>query len=645
MSPPTKPTVGTSVYPEGEACFRLLAESIHAGLMIVGNNRIVYANPWMCALFGYSREEMLATPFPELIVPEEREVIAKILASHARSGQLPHEINFWAQCRDGSRRFLVNYLAPADMPEAAGGFFLIAIDQTERRQIEDIFETERERLMVTLRSIGDGVISTDIAGRVLTLNRSAERLTGWSEDDAHGHSLDEVFSVVGEESRQPAPDLFAQIVASGAAQEAAEPVLLLARGGGECLVACSAAPVHDRDGGVIGVVLVFRDVTSRRRLEDDQNRAQKLESLGILAGGIAHDFNNILTAILGNITLVKMRLGGNDPQRERLAVSEQAALRARELTQQLLTFSRGGAPIKRTVQLADIIRDAAPYALRGSNVTCSFHLADDLWPIHADPDQIGRVIHNLVVNADQAMLSGGVIEISAGNIELDGSTGLPAGLYVCTAVRDHGGGIPAESLDRIYDPYFSTKPMGSGLGLTVVYSIIRKHDGHIEVQSVPGEGSTFIFYLPAVESPTSRSPRDEDTEVAGRSEEIRRVLLMDDEDIIIDVAGEMLNILGYETAIARDGMEALAIYSEALQAGQPFAAVIMDLTVPGGLGGRETVSRLLEIDPQARAIVSSGYFNDPVMANYREHGFRGIVNKPYRIEELEQVLKEVLHGG
>ncbi|MEW6379523.1 MAG: MASE3 domain-containing protein [bacterium] len=394
---------------------------------------------------------------------------------------------------------------------------------------------------------------------------------------------------------------------------------------------------------------IFRDVTSRKRMENELLKAQKLESVGLLAGGIAHDFNNLLAAIIGNLSLIEMYLKSGGSIFEPLKNTERASQQARELTQQLLTFSKGGNPVRKTASIANLLRDAARLALSGSNVTCRLHLPDNLWWAEIDEGQISQVINNLLINADQAMPEGGTIELQAENVVIregsEGSNGddlpLDDGRYIRVTVRDQGIGIPKEYLTRIFDPYFTTKQKGSGLGLAICYSIVRKHAGHITVESKVGVGTSFSFYLPA-------SAREafvvEDVIEEGPIRGQGKILFMDDQEIIRDMAEEMLLDLGYEVELAREGQEAVEMYKKARESGHAFDAVILDLTIPGGMGGDETIRKLLEIDPKVNAIVSSGYSGDPIVSEYRQHGFQGVVAKPYNLEGLSRELHRVLKG-
>jgi CheY-like chemotaxis protein len=386
------------------------------------------------------------------------------------------------------------------------------------------------------------------------------------------------------------------------------------------------------------------DITERKKMEEELLRAQKLESIGLLAGGIAHDFNNILMAILGNISLASMEAPSNSRIVERLTAAEKASLQAKDLTQQLLTFSKGGAPIKSTASVANLIRDSADFALRGSNVRCEMIIPDDLWPIEVDQGQMNQVINNLIINADEAMPDGGIIAVRAENVILDSESAaalpLRPGGYVKLTISDQGIGIPPEHLSKIFDPYFTTKQKGSGLGLATAYSITQKHDGYITVESRLGAGTTFTILLPASLKQTASVAKGEGHPVRGRG----RILVMDDEALIRDVVGQMLEFIGYEPDFARDGAEAIERYRIAKESGRPFSAVIADLTIAGGMGGREAIKKLLELDPNAKAIVSSGYSNNPVMANYRQFGFSGVVAKPYEIQKLSDEIYKVIHG-
>jgi PAS domain S-box-containing protein len=500
---------------------------------------------------------------------------------------------------------------------------------------------EKERSHVTLHAIGEAVISTGADGKVHLMNAVAERLTGWRAGEAEGLPLRDVFQTVDGRTGEPLSDPLVRFRANLETESVLSYALQTSRSGQMRRIAASTAPIREEGGALQGMVVVFRDITDQQRMEEELLKAQKLESVGVLAGGIAHDFNNILGAILGNISLAMEQAGPASPAHARLTEAGKACQRARDLTSQLLTFSRGGAPVRKTGAIGALVRESANFAMVGAKARCEIDVAGDLWPADIDEGQIGQVVHNLVRNADQAMPGGGAIRIQVMNATVDSQDPFPVppGRYVKISVRDEGNGILPEHLASIFDPYFTTKREGSGLGLAVCFNVVKNHGGHITVRSEPGEGATFEFLLPASAKPgVSGAAEEKDAAKAGSG----RVLVMDDDAAILEVAGEMLRHLAYEPSFARDGAEAIALYREAAATGTPFSAVIMDLTIPGGMGGREAVRALLEVDPEACVIVSSGYSNDPVMSDYKAHGFRGVVAKPYLIGTLSAVLAEVL---
>ncbi|HAO93821.1 MAG: hypothetical protein A2X99_09570 [Deltaproteobacteria bacterium GWB2_55_19] len=401
------------------------------------------------------------------------------------------------------------------------------------------------------------------------------------------------------------------------------------------------------DGSPARSVGTVQDITERRKMDEELLKMEKLESLGILAGGIAHDFNNVLTGIIGNIYFARESLD-KDRREQALNEAEKAAMHAKELTGQLLTFARGGSPIKKTAVVSEIVRTSAEFMLRGSNVRCEFSFADSLKTAAVDPGQISQVISNIILNAKQAMPEGGVVKVSAGNADAWTDKRLPFkdGSYVRISIEDNGPGIPEEIRHKVFDPYFTTKNEGNGLGLASVYSIIARHNGHVSFDSTPGVGTVFHIYLPASNESVAESPAGP----AGPDAAITqghhgRLLVMDDEEMIRDIALEILETSGYEARSASSGEEAIKMYQKAFEAGSPFDVVIMDLTIPGGMGGKEAIQMLKEIDPAIKAIVSSGYSDDPIMAEYERYGFIGVVVKPYRVQELCEAVSTAINAG
>jgi nitrogen-specific signal transduction histidine kinase/ActR/RegA family two-component response regulator len=420
----------------------------------------------------------------------------------------------------------------------------------------------------------------------------------------------------------------------------------LKKDGTRIYASLSTTPVTGKDGKYEGAIAGVQDLTDRKRLEEERQRVDKLESIGVLAGGIAHDFNNILTSILGNISIAGMDAAPGSELQNSLEQAEKASLRARDLTVQLLTFSKGGAPVLKLASLTELLKDTAKFALRGSRVKCHFSIPAGLWHAEVDAGQVSQVIHNLVINAQQAMPAGGTIELTAVNMAINDTgspgKGLPVipGDYVRIAVADHGSGIPAENLEKIFDPFFTTKQKGNGLGLATSFSIARNHGGHISVESEPGAGSTFYLYLPA--STQTAAPKQAKT-AARKSAGKARILVMDDEKGVREIAGRMLKHIGYkDVEFAEDGAEAITLYKAAMETGNPFSAAILDLTIAGGMGGEVAIQKLLKIDPGVKAIVSSGYIDDSIIAKFRDYGFSGMVAKPYTIEELRKAVQDVI---
>jgi PAS domain S-box-containing protein len=526
-----------------------------------------------------------------------------------------------------------------DMDEIGQVVTAINTMSTKIRKTLETLSEEKERLAVTLRSIGDGVITTDIEGRIVSINKAAESLTGWTPEEAAGKPLDQVFHIINEQSRARCENPVEKAIQTGMIVELANHTVLISRDGIERTIADSGAPILDKESKTIGVVLVFRDITEKEKIRKEVSKMQKLESLAILAGGIAHDFNNLLTAILGNISLAKMLAQPGDQISEKLIMAEKASVRAKDLTQQLLTFSKGGAPIKKTTSITELIKDSAGFVLSGSHVSCKFEIADDLWPVEVDEGQISQVISNLVINAAQAMPDGGTINVSCKNIAVgvDTSVNLKKGKYIQLLIKDQGIGIQKEYLEKIFDPFYTTKEQGRGLGLATVFSIIKNHEGHIAAESEPGVGTTFTVYLPALESQRI-SQRADNIPVQGKG----KVLVMDDEEMVRNVAEGMLKMLGYQVEVAVDGAETIELYKKALESAEPFNVVIMDLTIAGGMGGKEAIKKLSEIDPGVVAIVSSGFSTDPIMADFRKYGFSGIITKPYKIQEMSEALYTVI---
>ncbi len=592
-------------------------------------------------LYGYSAEEVLGQPLALLVPPNRLDEIREVL-NKIRRGEATESLETVRRHKDG--RDLHVSITVSALRDSTGqliGASGIARDITERKQMAETLAAEKELLRVTLHSIGDGVITTDIEGKILAINKVAEEITGWPQAEAIGIPLHEVFHIINELTRERCRSPFDKIIKTGRIVGLANHTVLIARDGTEKILADSGAPIRDNSGRIIGVVLVFRDETQKRTMQVELLKASKLESIGVIAGGIAHDFNNFLTGILGNISLAKMLANPEDDVFQRLVEAEKAAELAKDLPQQLLTFSKGGTPVKRTAALSEIIQASVNFSLSGSNVGGQWTFPEDLWLIQADSGQLNQVFNNLIINAVQAMPQGGTIQIRGENVVLrQGEIGpLKRGEYVKVVIQDQGIGIPREHLQRIFDPFFTTKQKGSGLGMTTAYSIIKSHGGFITVESELGGGTAFSLFLPASTQAVIIKKRKA-AEVS--SVGLGKILVMDDEEVVRDLIKQILVRAGHEVEFAEHGQEAITLFRQAKETGHPFDVVIMDLTIRGGMGGEEAIQKLLKIDPTVKAIVSSGYTDKPVMAHYRQYGFSGMVTKPYQPAELCRIVNTVL---
>ena len=626
---------------ESEERYRAVIQDAHDMIQSVRpDSSFVFVNPAWLQTLGYTEEDLPGLHLFDVIHPESlahcQELFAKVIG-----GEYVKDISATFIAKSGRRVMVEGNAAPrfigSDIVSTQGIFR----DVTERKQAEEELRDSGERYHTLFDNSNDAVFvhhptPKGMPGIFIEVNKAACRLLGYTKKELLQLSgLDIGYFVEGQ--RTPA-EFIKELLAH---KHTVGEVALRTKQGKHVPIEMSARlfKLH----GKPTVLTIARDITERKKAEEERTKAARLESVGTLAGGIAHDFNNLLTGITGFIGLAKrsVELGETEKAASRLAEAEKASLRARDLTTQLLTFARGGAPVKQVTSTADLLRDTIAFTLRGSNVRCNVSLPGDLWSVEVDEAQVGQAISNIVLNADEAMPDGGVCIVKAQNTVISEKSTLPlsSGKYVKVTIKDQGVGISKEHLDKIFDPYFTTKQKGSGLGLATAYSIVNNHNGYITAKSQLGVGTTFYLYLPASEKllPVKKEEVVK-TPLTGRG----RILVMDDEDVIRQLLLQELTEVGYEVELSRDGAEAIELYKQAKKQERPFDAVILDLTIPGGMGGMEAIRELLKIDSEVKAIVSSGYATDPIMADYKRYGLKGVIAKPYNITQLEEKLHTLL---
>lgn len=499
-------------------------------------------------------------------------------------------------------------------------------------------EDERRRYQELFDFAPDGYLVTDTEGIILDANNAAINLFNVSRSLLIGKPL-AIF--VCSTEQLAFRNQLVQIKKGSAVQNDNWELAMLSGNQTTFPVSITVGKVIASKGEGAELRWLLRDITKHRQMEEELQKVDKLESVGVLAGGIAHDLNNYLTVILGNLSLAKRCTPEDHKATKYFQYMEEAIGQTGNLTSQLLTFAKGGNPLTTAVSICELIKESSAFALSGSNTRYELFLAKDLPSVEIDQAQITQVFTNLLINADQAMQEGGIIKVYAEALTATAENStlqLQAGNYVALTITDQGSGISSQILPKIFDPYFTTKEHGSGLGLTICYSIVKRHGGHISVQSVEGKGTSFTIYLP-VSSVQAENEVREDSFISGQG----KVLLMDDEESVLKTANEMLTFLGYEVELARDGAEAVRLYKEAFLSDRPFDVVITDMTVRGGMGGKQAVAELIKLDSEVRAIVSSGYSSDK-LSDYKKYGFCEVIAKPYRLQELGKVVANVLGG-
>ena len=594
-------------------------------------DRFIYVNDAHAKYYGYEPHELLGKTWryltPGEFVPLIERVLARTLHSRENgvwSGESP------GLCRDGAR-ITTEITATARWSENGQylGHICVVRDVTERKRTDEALRASEARFRTIIETASSGILAADVETmQFLYANPEICRMLGYSSSELLALDIASI---------HPASEL-TRIQRSFAAREGLQTSCQRKDG--------TVFPVEIRSveielDGRRCLAEFFTDISEKRLLEEERLKTQKLESVGTLAGGIAHDFNNLLQGVFGYISMAKLTLDQRERSLAMLEQAEKALHQSVHLTTQLLTFSKGGKPVKRPMDLRPVIENAVKFALSGSRTDCRIDIAEGLPSVDADEGQISQMIQNIVLNADQAMPTGGTVEIAAKDVVAPGGgspRSLAAGRYVEITISDTGIGIPGQYLDKIFDPYFTTKEKGSGLGLATSYSIISNHGGAIDVRSEVGKGSSFLLYLPV----SSAAPEPRETAAVPAAGKGRRILVMDDEELVRNVAEELIRELGHEVLCAADGAAAIDAYRRAKEAGLPYDIVILDLTVRGGIGGMETLRGLQEIDPAVKAVVSSGYSDDEVVSDFRKYGFSGFLKKPYDLAELRETLSVLM---
>lgn len=502
-------------------------------------------------------------------------------------------------------------------------------------------------LELTLEKIVEPVLILDKIGTISFCNGGAQKLFQHNDGPLTGKYLINAAQFLEEKTRIPFTFNFDAIFAGDFPNHSLQLVLIDSKQR-EHLIKLSVAPLLTSDGRLSGAILIMHDITYIHKMETELFKTRKIESVGILASGIAHDFNNILTGIVTNLFMARTLSPTNSESNQLILEAEKEAFRASTLTKQLLSFAQGETPVKETMSVCTILEDSIGYCLSGTNVESNLSIAADIWNFSVDRGQMGQVIQNLIRNGKESMPDGGTLFINATNISINDSVSpsdtayflpIPWGLYIKLTVNDTGKGIDPCDLDKIFDPYFTTKPDHSGLGLTTVFAIVKKHDGYITARSTPGVGTTITVYLPAI-SNKHETPKLSSAKLTKGNN--RRILIMDDNDIIRMVVTRLLTKHGYRVTSTTHGAAAVEAYEAALQENDVYQACIMDLTVPGGMGALEATQQIQAIDESAKVIVFSGYSNDPILIDYAQHGFAGVLVKPFSIEDFSAILSSVL---
>ena len=621
---------------ESEERYRVIFESSTLGILNMRRDgTFIRANSAFSRFIGYTESELLKMNILDVTHPNDRERTVSGFRDSASNDRVEFEKRYIR--KDGE---IIWGRISSSWVRSAYGEYSVAIiqDITERKRVELEKEQSLSLLHATLESTADGIMVLDLDIRIVSWNQKFVQLWKIPEAIMATRNGREVLAYVKDQLKEP--ESFLSIVGQLQAQPEVERLDLLELKDGRLFERYTLP--QRIEGKCVGRVISIRDISERKRMEEERSKHEKLDSLGLLAGGIAHDFNNILTAILGNISLARAKAGLDSDLARILFEAEKASLRGKGLSNQLLTFAKGGSPNKTVNSVSELLVESTEFVLRGSNVRARFEIPEGLWPVEVDEGQIIQVFQNLVINAQQAMPAGGLIDIRVGNIQISDDDEkepfVKNGPYIRIQIGDNGPGIEPDILPKIFDPYFTTKQKGSGLGLSISYSVVKRHGGYLTVRSEIGRGTVFTILIPAFSEKLLPEARKESSLIMGTG----RVLLMDDEAFVRQIGGDILGFLGYDAELASSGEEAISRYRNGMETGKPFDLVILDLTVPGAMNGKETMQKLVEMDPKVRGLVSSGYSDSALLSDFHLFGFAGIIPKPYRIEEFSQILANAL---
>ena len=630
---------------ESEERFSSTFKYAPIGLAIIDTSgRIVKVNAALCGILGYTQDELEKLTITEITHPEDIEIDIEFTKKLQEGIRETYRIEKRFSNKDKETIWVQLSVSALRDVNGVVEFVIVQVqDITEQRRIHNQIAEEKEWLSVTLQSIGDGVITTDKNGVITFINHIAENITQWKNSEAVGKSLLNVFKIANQLTIVSQSNLVETIVKKGKVFDLDSSAILVTKHGKEVSISDSAAPIKDNDDNIIGVIITFRDITKEQKLTEIALKNSKLDSLAVLAGGIAHDFNNLLAGIFGYLEVAKIYLSKGTYSKVESSIGSAVSVfdRARALTQQLITFAKGGDPVRSIGSIEQLLTKTLKFVFSGSAISYSLEIVPDLYHCDFDENQIGQVVDNIAINAIQAMPNGGNFYVRAYNREVTTESNEGKEVcknYVCIEFHDNGKGIPSHIIPRIFDPFFTTKNTGHGLGLSTVHSIVQKHGGWIDVESVENYGTTFFVYIPAVNSSSKDIQQIEGKGFTAQTS-VKKILVMDDEDFIRDILKEILEELGYSVSTTTHGEEALSQYREALEINAPFDVILLDLTIPGGKGGKEVAYEIRKNDWNTKLVAFSGYSEDPVITTPEKYGFNGRLIKPFTHKQLETLLK------